>query len=312
MRGERLRCKTVQVSIERHRELAALGKVRASEERVRRQVRERETRFWRELTATYSHQSQLGASHGGGSLARALEAHRQMGEARAKLSTISKEVARGIGRVARADAAVMQFRGLRGEEIARLASQSAERLGEEIGELAALRKESIARDDGGALCGRTLSGDEEAPGASSTRVSTGSSPHLPSSWSEERILRSSERAEPVRSAAAYDATCFAELSFEGRAPQLTLTVVHQDGVRVRCQVREKGGGEVGVVVGSEHEGVVRDLCRDRGALLSKLSTLGIRVKRLDVERVLSSDPNSNLLNGYKRRRPGDFDETAVA
>lgn len=306
MRSELLRSKTTQVSADHNREVRALGAIRERAKRVDDRVRSQEDQFWREISRIARAQSgALGANarQADVTLGRALEAHKLLSLIKDEQKGISKEVTVGIARVISSKVALSAFKKLERQELVRHQVRMLERYGEEVGELAVSALGRVRR--GAAPIGEKIANDDTSPA-----ISRGA-PLLPHVVPlREPVVEPpplSTPVSPLRELSIHSA------GVSGDARSATLCVqVESRGVPVVCSLSSKPRGEIVVVVETPHQGIVDKVEVERVALTSKLSSLGIRIGRLDIKRGENMrDVDAGPLPRRRRSRE-ERDENVIA
>lgn len=318
IRGDLLRAKTSQVSVQHQREVSSLGRIHERETLARTDVQRREQRFWKEISqataAKAGDQGRQMVGNRGAPIERALEAHRLLKDAKAKHQGVSKELRDQVSKVMRSKYAVDTFLKIQQKHRVRSEFRQAERVGEQVDEVVSMpfMRRSIGRlkevaAKSGEICGRfeTLELEKCSPVMGFLQGSEAPPPCI-----LQPPVPSKGGDLPVR---VTDTLSLQSMRFDAHQATPTLTVkIEQRGAPLVCRVAAAPSGEMGVIVGTPRGDLSERIERNRVGLISKLSELGIRVSSVEVRR-------DSLMGGFKegalrrgRRNQEEQDENTIA
>lgn len=317
IRGETLRTKTAQVAAEHHRETSQLGALREREVNARDRMQSREERFWREVKHASAARSDRRRAHGGdpaGSVARALEAHRLFKKAKEEHTGVTGEVRHQVAKVLKAKVALDAFSKLQRRERTQREYRTAERLGEEIGELQVSHRIRQCR---GMRRREVTACDESSERAADIKLtSSGVQPLAPNAREGQGAI-SQLALVPVKPVdvplRVNESTILQAVHADISPHRSTLQVqIESSGTPVACRLAATGSGEVGVIVEAPRGPLLQRLERERAGLASKLTELGIKLSRLEVRRESGVGHSDRGLLRRGRRTQEERDENTIA
>ena len=285
IRGDVLRAKSTQVSVEHKRELVALGRAREREDRARVSADASRDRFWREVTkATVSGRG--GSAEVG--LNRAREAGRLFRIAQHQHHQAEQKVIAHVARALKADVSVKKFESLERKEARRLARQNEEVLAEEVGEVAILH----ARDAKSLpVCG--------LPGAHEVGRRFNDAPVA-------------QRADDVRVEPPLAVDGIVIRDVEAHAVRDLRLSCESSGQKFSCRVQEDDRGRVAIAVESSHSEICSRALSARLALTTRLRSLGIDLHAVKVSNAAPAGGALDRPLRYKRPRREEDDESVIS
>jgi hypothetical protein len=318
IRGDVLHAKTSQVSAQHQREVSSLGRIQERETNARCDVQRREQKFWREVAHAVAAKAQRRGGQekgaGGNSLARALEAHRLLRDAKAQHEDVSQELRSQVCKVMRTKFAIDTFTAKRKKHQIKCEYRRAERVCEQVDEALTAqragrspeRMRSSARwTDEKNDVARVV--EDEARVAMQPSPKSVDVPHVADA---RHSLPMKSADSPIRVA---DTLSLQSMHYDAQPATSTLTVnVEHRGAPLVCRLAAASTGEVGIVVGTPHGKLSENLERHRSGIMNKLSELGIKFSSLEVRRESGMDNSGGGPLKRGRRNREERDENTIA